>query len=338
MSAQSKILFVDTNAFLQMRDLKDIPWNDLFPGVQTVDLMIAPRVIEELDKHKAGTNQRRRDRARAALQLIDKAPLTPDFALVLKSNPVRLRLVISTADRLNWSAYPSLDPAKPDDQLVAEALSFGNDACVFSHDTGPRIRARMMSISSYTPLPDWLLPVEKTDDQRKITKLEQDLKHALSRFPSIEAGFKEFDASDSQVKLIMPIVPQLDPATVDRLTRHVLTENPRSSVAHTRDSIILQIGGGISERQIQQYQNDYASYETQVRHYYEHLHERVMRAGSAISVDYYIINDSGVSADGLRVEFYLNGNGYLLSDRDEAIGSDTIFKLPKPPPKTACIF
>jgi hypothetical protein len=68
MDIENKILFTDTNGFLQLRDLKDVPWRDLFPGVRAIDVMVAPRVIEELDKHKISTNQRLRDRSRLALQ------------------------------------------------------------------------------------------------------------------------------------------------------------------------------------------------------------------------------------------------------------------------------
>src|SRR4051794_3929828 len=97
----TKILFTDTNAFLQLRDLKDFPWGDLFPNVQAVEVMVASCVIEELDNHKTGTNQRPRDRARLARQLIEKASHELDFALVLKEKPVRVRIVISHAARFD---------------------------------------------------------------------------------------------------------------------------------------------------------------------------------------------------------------------------------------------
>jgi hypothetical protein len=139
MAGETKILFTDTNGFLQVRDLKDIPWKDLFPSVKAVDVMVAPSVIDELDKHKNGTNQRRRDRARLALQVIERASREPDLALVIRDDPIRVRIVISSAPRFDWAKHPNLDSANPDDQLVAEALSFGNEAAVFSHDTGPRI-------------------------------------------------------------------------------------------------------------------------------------------------------------------------------------------------------
>src|SRR5438477_9149272 len=98
MASHTKILFADTNAFLQLRDLKDLPWRDLFPEAKAVDLMVAPCVIEELDEHKTSTNKRRRDRARAALKRIEEASsCEPDLALVLKDSSVRVRIVISRA-------------------------------------------------------------------------------------------------------------------------------------------------------------------------------------------------------------------------------------------------
>lgn len=190
MADETSVLFIDTNGFLQVRDLKDIPWSELFAGVKGIDVMVAPRVIEELDKHKNSANQRRRDRARLALQLIEKASLEHGLALAIRDIPIRVRLVISTAPRFDWNAHPYLDPAKPDDQLVAEALSFGRGASIFSHDAGPRIRARIAGIGAYAPQPQWLLPAEQTDDQRKIKSLERELEQALSRSPknSVRSG------------------------------------------------------------------------------------------------------------------------------------------------------
>ena len=209
MADETRVLFIDTNGFLQVRDLKDIPWNELFPRVKGIDVMVAPRVIEELDKHKNSTNQRRRDRARLALQLIEKASLERDLAFVMREMPIRVRLVISTAPRFDWNAHPDLDPAKPDDQLLAEALSFGRGASIFSHDTGPRIRARVAGIGADAPQPEWLLPAEQTDDQRKIKSLERELEQALSRSPKIVAGFDHLDETTGELHLFRPSLSPL---------------------------------------------------------------------------------------------------------------------------------
>jgi hypothetical protein len=330
MDDETKILFTDTNGFLQVRDLKDIPWKDLFPRVRTVDIMVAPRVIEELDKHKISTNQRLRDRSRLALQIIEKASREPDLALQLRDQPTRVRIVISTAPRFDWTAHPNLDSAKPDDQLVAEALSFGNGAAIFSHDAGPRIRARIAQIEAYEPDANWLLPIEQTDDQREITKLKRELKEALSHSPNIVAGLDKLDEA-YEIRVIRPVVQPLDPSVAYRLASNFLARHPRVPFTPADDTLIGQIHG-VSQSETKRYHEKYAAFEAAVHGYYANLHKRVWRAGAAVAINYYIRNDSGVAAEGLRIEFDLEGDGSLLASRDDA-PFGRFFEEPDPPSK-----
>ncbi|MBR0705408.1 PIN domain-containing protein [Bradyrhizobium liaoningense] len=331
--AGTKILFIDTNGFLQVRDLKDIPWKKLFPSANAVDVMVAPSIIAELDRHKVSGNQRRRDRARLALRQIDAASSALDRALVLREDPIRVRIVISTAPRVNWAEHAHLDPGKADDQLVAEALSFGRDAAVFSHDTGPRIRARIAGLEAYEPAEDWLLPAEQTDDQRTITKLQAELKRALVQFPSIVAGFGQFDKTTSEIHAIRPVLKPLDSELVDRFVVEYLGRNPCREVFSTTSPWgISSPLHDVTEHQVEEYYAEYASFEQNVRDYYSNLHERVRTMGAVVAINYWVRNDSGVAAHGLRVEFDLEGAGSLLADREEAspyVGST--LKMPQPP-------
>lgn len=116
-------LFVDTNAFIQMRDLKDLPWRELFPDAVAIDILISQTVIDELDRLKTGTNERRRNRARLALRMINAASDTADFSLPLAHSSLALRLVIATGPVPDWSALTKLDRSRADDQLVADGHS-----------------------------------------------------------------------------------------------------------------------------------------------------------------------------------------------------------------------
>ena len=87
--------FLDSNGFIQLRDLKDLPWAKAFPGSKVVKLMVSGVVIDELDNLKTSTNQRKRDRARAALKLIDEASQEDDYSTVLRDAPIRVLLVIA---------------------------------------------------------------------------------------------------------------------------------------------------------------------------------------------------------------------------------------------------
>jgi PIN domain len=326
-----RLLFTGTNGFIQVRDLKDIPWKELFPEVKAVDVLVAPSVIDELDRHKTGTNQRRRDRARLALQVIERASREPDLALVIRDDPIRVRIVISTAPRFDWAKHPNLDPTNPDDQLVAEALSFGNSAAVFSHDTGPRIRARIAKIEAYEPAAEWLLPIEQTDDQRKITKLERDLERALSQSTNIIAGFDNFDETVSEIRIILPILRPLDAQQTDRLVGAYLAKHPRASFPQPNTPAWRF--GGTSEADVKRYYGDHSSFQASVLAYYEHLHDYVRRFGAVAAVDYYVKNESGVVAEGLRIEFDLEGNGSLLVEREDATYLYRGYKIPTPPEK-----
>jgi hypothetical protein len=245
-----------------------------------------------------------------------------------------VRIVISTAPRFDWAAHPNLDPARPDDQLVAEALAFGHSAGVFSHDAGPRIRARIAKIEAYEPAAEWLLPVEQTDDQRKITKLERDLKQALSPSPNIVAGFDNFDEATSEIRVIRPIVQPLDPQLVHRLVSQYLAKHPSAEVYSTDHGLfgIPQIGD-ISEHQVDRYYADYSSFEAKLHDYYANLHERVRSVGAAAAIDYWVRNDSGVAAKGLRIEFDLQGSGSLLADREDAVPYVRSLQMPEAPEK-----
>ena len=57
MANEKIFLFVDTNAFIQLKDLKDIPWRKLFPKVKEVEILVSSAVIEELDDFKIGKNK-----------------------------------------------------------------------------------------------------------------------------------------------------------------------------------------------------------------------------------------------------------------------------------------
>ena len=88
-------IFVDTNAFIHLRDMKkDIPWRDCYDQARQVDLIVISSVIRQLEGIKTGVNDRKRNRARAALALIDEAMDVSDMAIVLReANPtVRLRV------------------------------------------------------------------------------------------------------------------------------------------------------------------------------------------------------------------------------------------------------
>ena len=328
-------LFIDTNALIHLRDLKDLPWRDIFPDVDRIDIIVASRVIEELDKLKNWNNGRKRDRARLALRLIKSASKADNLTLVIRDKPIEIRIVISIAPPPDWSKTPRLDPLKPDDQLVAEAVSYGNGAVLFSYDTGPRIRAPLADIAAFEPLEGWHLPDEKTDDQRKLTELERNLERALRTSPKITASFGNLDEGASVIEFSVPVLNQIDREMVERLTAAYLADHPQEHLIIRRDQfkLLTGFGDGYTEYDIEKYEKDFATFRHQVREYFERLHEAIHRVAHAAHVNYLIKNDSGVAANGLRIEALLVGEATLLDDEDAVIRFAGTLSPPKPPKK-----
>jgi hypothetical protein len=89
---------------------------------------------------------------------------------------------------------------------------------------------------------------------------------------------------------------------------------------------------GISNHQVEKYHADYSSFEAKVHDYYANLHELVRRTGAVAAIDYWVKNDSGVAAEGLRIEFDLEGGGSLVAVREDAapyVGCS--LRIPGPP-------
>lgn len=327
-------LFIDTNGFIQLNELKAIPWRDMFPRVNHVKIMVSRPVIEELDEFKTSTNARRRDRARLALKLIDQASQEPDHTLSLKDKPFKVSLIIAPRLKPNWESLQELDPASPDDQLVAAAITHGDNAMILSHDSGPRISARMAGLTALEPKESWLLPPEQTDDQKKVGRLERELKQALEKHPRVEIEFHGADA-DRKIVLYMPKLPKLEQSIADRLAAHYIGINPMRNVRadigiYGREMAAL-MGGGYSVDDVQNYQHEYNAFEKCVQDYFATLHERIARVAQAPQIRFDLFNSGNASAIQLVVTLEVNGAIGMLPNEDGVSGMVGTLELPNPP-------
>lgn len=302
-------VFVDTNGFIHFRDLKDCPWKQLIDGVSTVDIVVASSVIRELDHHKNSTNDRRRNRARLALRVIEQASRSPDFALELKLLPVRIRMVIST-QVVDWKQTPNLDPAKPDDQLVAEARSYSARSIVLSNDAGPRIRARTIGLRAEEPPDDWLLPLQKTDAQRKLEQAEADLKSLRSTIPQISLNLADQESIGQEANFEIPILRALTAEEVLKCTTR-LGANERAAERRRTGSIYATPLGP----------TDINDYNHDVRRYFEVLHTETMQQERVGYVDFVLENTGTVVTHNLRVEVTVTG-AHLIEPTDERRGGE----------------
>ena len=117
---------------------------------------------------------------------------------------------------------------------------------------------------------EWMLPVEQSDEQRKVTSLQRDLERALSTRPKIVAGFNGLDETTSEMLAIVPVLEPLRQEQIDQLSQDFLSKLPRLSMTPRRggNSLHYQIDG-ISESQADRYHNEYSNFENKVRDHYK---------------------------------------------------------------------
>jgi PIN domain-containing protein len=139
-----ELLALDTNTFLQFRSYNEIPWTGLV-GSDSVRLVLAMPVLDEIEAKKHGQNRRLQKRARMVLPRIDKAfgedgndyfqvekdgkPMTGVTLEILRDPPGYRR------------SFTDMD-AEFLDRVEFLQQAAGRPVTVVTGDTGMKIRAR----------------------------------------------------------------------------------------------------------------------------------------------------------------------------------------------------
>lgn len=330
-------VFIDTNCFLHLRDLKDLPWTDIFPGARAVDVYVSPVVIDELDRLKTEKSGRIRDRCRAALQLIESASTQPDMKLSLRKKPISLRLAIAQGSKTEWERFPKLDSQRADDQLVASAVSEPGDepTSLLSFDTGPLIRARLLGFSAMKTPDAWMLPPQQDPLEKEKNRLARDLAIARAARPALEARWVD-QAADGTIHAIVPTLPDLTPEQQERLLKRLKLDNPRSGVVADRDPYGLRIGiGGISQHSVDRYRKEYDTFIRRSKALFAKLPAVVAASLELPELQIEIENVSEFTAERLRVSIEAMDDSALLfgskSDLRKVDAGIPKLKAPEPP-------
>lgn len=301
----------------------------LFPDHSEIDLIVAHVVVDELDEKKHDEKTRRRDRARAALKLIEQA--SDEGGLVLRREPFKLTLRVDAGDRIDWAAYPRLDPTRPDDQLVAAALVASGPRAVASHDRGPTIRARALGLEARRVPDDWMLPDEVTDKDKEIARLKREVVALSAVYPTIELTFDDWDDANARIAARAPMLPALNSAAVDHLTKTDLAKNPMMRLTPNLSRGIGLMAGGVTSMQVDEYESEYLEYAREVRRFFESLHETVRNAWRVPRIRYRLANTTTVTAQNLLFRFEVMGEAHLLVDRDSIVSWGADLAPPTPP-------
>ena len=189
--AKNLYLFVDTNLFIQCRDLSDLDWSE-WRDFSEVHLIVSVPVQREIDVQKTRGNDRVGRRARSTYSSLFRAIATgeKEYELVHEVEPW-VKLFLESPSQPDPELADSLDYSRPDDQIIGCLNRFAKDhpdldVRLLTHDTGPMMTARGLGLSVAPIRNEWLLPPENNDEEREVARLKQEIAQLKNAEPQFD--------------------------------------------------------------------------------------------------------------------------------------------------------
>ena len=354
-----KVLFLDTNIFLQCRTLAELPWRDLAVGDDL--LLLIPRPVqEEIDHLKKDGNRRRADRARKASAFLRKLILSSDNTITLREHSPKVQVSFSPPIPAGRATSPLLDMSWSDDRILAEVLAYAQEhsaipAALLTHDTNPMLTAQRLNLEFLVIPEDWLLPAEPDERDKRITEMERRLTQYERLAPVI--GISVTDGDDktiSSAQLTIRIHPDLSQEQIEGLLamarkRHpiatdfgeVTSAHPPTALGTLASSNILARYEGYewkyqapSKEEIAKYkETDYPAWEAKLESLLQKLAARLEFPTRQATVAFIVDNMGSVPSENIVVEFETHGGILFEPNRGTSKEKENLeeIALPAPP-------
>lgn len=350
-----KVIFADTNLFIQCLDLNQLPWREIYSNDQ-LSILVTRTVIDEIDRHKKDGNTRRASRARTISSLFRSISKSDSQIEVIRESAPRVTLSFAILFEPRNNIGCNLDPSRPDDQIINEALQYAasnpSDEVEFiTYDTIPFLTAKRCGLSA-SIIPDgWLLPPESDPRDKKIAELELKIKEFEKTYPKIDIVINN-DNDEAVDSLSLNITDyqaltehELDEFVLNTAKRRPITERFDGPVSYkSRMHSSIELALGIEETyqpptkdEIEKYiKEEYPEWLNKVKDIYKKLHKNYENPERCVGVSFAILNSGSMPAENILIEFKTVGGLIFLpqpDDENDIPVSKTIFPSPPSPPK-----
>lgn len=347
-----KVFFLDTNVFIQCRDLKELPWKDV-ADKEDVLLLIPQTVVKEIDKQKGEGGNRRGKRARATSTLFRKIITCGETRFVLKESNPRIEIAFSDITLLKVDPNDALDPTQPDDRIIAEVRQYQHDnqgvtAHFLTHDSYPMRSCQRLGVP-FIAVPDaWLLEPEPDPHDKELKELRQKIAQLEQNDPKIELTTRgSGDHEISSVTLEITDYVELTEDQIEELVTEVVTrcpmkthfDGPKKQLITSHDRLRAQFIGyqeefqKPSESQIEKYQKEvYPVWVEEVHKNFKNLHKILGFNQRHFSLTFELSNNGSEPAENLIIEFEALGDIEIMLEKyiKDFFGDNTL-KLPSAP-------
>ena len=349
------VVFVDTNLFLQCKDLKHLPWKDIFKDDKIL-IKVPSAVLDEIDRHKQDGNSRRSKRARKASSYFRTVILNDESRIIIRKTDPHVELSFTSHSVPQSESQYNLDLSRPDNQIIEEALNYAasnqhEKVELLTHDTIPILTAKRCGLEVSIIPDEWLLDPEPDSRDKRIFELEKKLKKLEKTHPKIEI-ISQYQSSEPTESLIISVT------TYDDLPEHKI--NALVSQAQERHPLITHFNApkstkklgyhpahlmlGIkehyqppSEEKIREYTEEkYPEWLDCMRSYFEKLQINLELLERHSKVSFRIFNSGTVPAENTIIEFQAVGGLFFMpiksdDDQGEEKKENEIPTPPSPP-------
>ena len=326
----------DTNLLMECRELRQLPWAELFPEQQHIRIVLVRTVVREVDRLKSDGKGRRSRRARALSggifrQLLDAG----GEAVIVRDASPRVDVVLG-ASRPDAAAHPELDLTHPDDRVIAEALAYvaahpATGSVFVSNDTIALHTAKAHGLECRQIPGDWLAEPEPDPRQKQVEELERRLRLLEGDSPTIGIAL---EAAPTTIRVVR--YAALPDALIADLVENLKKRFPVRVNFHDPSSVVaLRALGQFlppSPREIEEYQaNKYPEWIQTVERRLTSIPERLSAETRCVEVTIEITNTGGAPAREVQLEFWLSDGLLFLHPPDKARRRMAASPLPGPP-------
>lgn len=298
--------FIDTNIILHFVPFDQVDWREIY-GTETVEILLAPIVIEELDKQKRSTNQRVSKRAKTAIKKIGEIGISGYWSANV--------LISILTTRPNNSLYSdnSLDKEEQDDRLIAAIIDYKNsvdsEVVLITNDLGPKLKCLSFGIRTDSLPEKYELKDEEGDLIKENAKLKEEINKYRQAIPKLNLLF---DNDKSFIKIIISEFDISDFKT--RQMSEVKSEFPYMEIPK-QDSLRWPFAHPfLSPASIEKYNSELDSFFLEYEEYLSECELYYRRVSLTESIKFKLINTGSIPASDVDVKLHFPDGFTLQSD------------------------
>lgn len=307
-------LFLDTNILLHFKPIDQINWTALVGGEYRI--VIAPMVIDELDKKKYDQRGKIANKAKRLLS---------DFEKALERNDEKILFPYISVSSTDFETH-SLQPQQQDDHLILSLYNFSkrqvdDDCRLVTNDTGPKFKAKRLGLALQVLPAEYLLPPEVDETAKENVELKKEIQRLNHRVPKVKLTFADDNEKTAfRLPLSMPdLQSYLKPKILLNHHQHKLMPE-REKDPFKNPAILIetvsQARNSLNSYYIEKYNKSLIEYRTHFEEYLTELYKEELRNSLSIALTFKLSSIGNTPAEDLDVIFEFPKDVIIIEEKN----------------------